>query len=194
VGLPSTRSFILVVEQGTHDLCSLIFSKKGQNDNKQQSKAVPLQSGMTLALSFVVILAFVAINQVVNKVTSSLLHIRNKICRRWQGFRRHYDLITITQNSWPEYNPNHLVRKAEISAIQLEKKQKTCMACEMHLCNCIFGSTSISTSFTGCHAAGDFMPSERLQNSSQTHLPPVNCLLYAGTYQVSAQCKVRMFC
>ena len=86
MGLPSTRTFILVVEQGTHDLCSLILSKKRQNDNKQQIKAVPLQSGMTLALSFVVILAFVAINQVINKVTSSLLHIRNKICRRWQGF------------------------------------------------------------------------------------------------------------
>ncbi len=108
-GLPSTPILFLVMEQGTHDLCSLIFSKKGQNDNKQQSKAVPLQSDMTLALSFVVILPFVAINQVVAKVTSSLLHNRNKTCRRWQGFRRHYDLITITQKSWPEYNPTYIV-------------------------------------------------------------------------------------
>ena len=122
---------------------------------------MPLQSGMTLALSFIVILPFVAINQVVAKVTSSLIHNKSKVCRRWQGFRRHYDLITITQKSWPEYNPNHLVRKAEISAIQLEKKQKTCMACDLHLCKCIFGSTSVQQASqvvmlqeSSCHQRG----------------------------------------
>ncbi len=39
-------------------------------------------------------------------------------------------------------------------------------------CKCIFCSANISTlDFTGCYVLGGFMPSERLQNGSQMHLP-----------------------